>query len=70
LAEKPTKYLDRISEPIDDLQYSFTVLAEGSPPRDYLFVFSVRYRADEETLVISDCDYLDIESGPDAPRGM
>jgi hypothetical protein len=68
LAEKPLAYLHNVPEPAGHLQYSFIVLADGDPPRDYLFEFSIRYRADEETLVIFACDYLQIESGPEAPR--
>ncbi len=60
LAESPHEHLVRISPPEDILQYSFIVLGEGDPPRDYLFEFTVRYATDEETLVINDCRYLSV----------
>jgi hypothetical protein len=63
-AERPRYHLKRISKPDIRLLYMFTVRAEGDPPRDDLFEFSVRYHADEETLIIWDCDYFSVEAGP------
>jgi hypothetical protein len=63
LAEHPNKVLRRLPGPRVPMLYSFVVQAEGSPPRDYLFEFHVRYGADEETLVVTDCEYLSLPSG-------
>ena len=65
LAENPCRHLVLIPEQEDPLQYSFIIRAEGDPPRDYLFEFSVRYTADEITLIIRDGDLLSLESGPE-----
>jgi hypothetical protein len=63
LAEHPHQVLVRVREPELILLYSFTVQAEGDPPHDYIFEFQVRYGADEETLVVTDCNYLSLPSG-------
>lgn len=64
LAERPHEKLDVIPGQEDPLLYSFDLLAEGDPPRDYVFEFSVRYHSDEVTLIIRDCDdYLSVETG-------
>jgi hypothetical protein len=64
LAENPWGHLVRLPEPRDPLLYSFIVRAEGNPPRDYNFEFLVRLHADEDTLIICDCDFLPLEAGP------
>jgi hypothetical protein len=63
LASSPIRYLRRLEAPADVLDYSFIVESEGDPPYDYLFTFSVLYAADEETIIVWDCDYLSINSG-------
>src|ERR1700737_1265174 len=64
LAENPWGHLVRLPEPRAPYLYNFIVRAEGDPPRDYLFDFLVRIHADEDTLIICDCDFLPLEAGP------
>jgi len=55
LAELPTRHLQRVRGAADCLQYSF---CESDRAGDYLFVFTVVYSRDEETLIIMDLEYL------------
>jgi hypothetical protein len=64
LAETPYGLLVRLPDQRDPYLYSFIVSAEVDPPRDYLFEFLVRIHADEDTLIICDCDFLPLEAGP------
>ena len=64
LAAKPSQHLTKVSEPYSILLYSFAVRAEGDPPMDSIFEFAVKYHVDEETLVVHDCDFVKVESGP------
>jgi hypothetical protein len=65
LAENPTRHLVRVPAPADLLLFIFEVRAEGDPPMDFIFEFAVKYHADEQTLVIHDCDFATTEPGPD-----
>ncbi len=58
LAEHPNRHLQRLPPPADILQYSFRIADRETPPRNYLFIFDVVYAADEQRLVIRDCEYL------------
>jgi hypothetical protein len=55
LAESPTTHLQRVRGDADCLQYSF---CESDRAGDHLFVFTVVYGRDEETLIVVDCEYL------------
>ncbi len=55
LAESPTSHLQRVRGEADCLQYSF---CESDRAGDHLFVFTVVYGRDEETLIVVDCEYL------------
>jgi hypothetical protein len=55
LAEAPTSHLVRVRGEADCLQYSF---CESDARGDHLFVFTVVYGRDEQTLIIVDCEYL------------
>ena len=57
LSVNPRQSLIRVGPPYDVLQYDLAIREPGNPPRDYLFVFTVFYSTDEETLVIPDCQY-------------
>jgi hypothetical protein len=59
LSSEPRRRLIRVGPPYDELQYDVIVAGVGSPPRDILYSFTVRYGADEETLFVVDCDRLD-----------
>ena len=61
LALSPNRLLIRVGPPEDSLQYDLVVREPGDPPRDHLFVFTVRYAADEETLLVTNCDRLVID---------
>jgi hypothetical protein len=65
LALNPPRHLIRIGPPDDTLQFDVAARDPGPPALDYLISLSVRYHADEETLLIYDCDYLvlDVETG-------
>jgi hypothetical protein len=66
LAASPTQQLVRVYGTTDTLQYSFVTHDETDPAlRDHLFVFTVRYGMDEETLVICDCEHLAAEEEAD-----
>src|SRR4051794_27776740 len=58
LGSSPRSKLVRVGPPHDRLQHDLVIEDPTPPPRDYLFVFSVLYNADEETLHIVDCDYI------------
>ena len=64
LTSNPSQSLIRVGPPHDVLQYDLVVREPGNPPRDYLFVFTVFYATDEETLVITDCEYDSQDFGP------
>jgi hypothetical protein len=55
LAESPTTHLRRVRGEADCLQYNF---CESDRAGDHLFVFTVVYGRDEETLIIVDCEHL------------
>jgi hypothetical protein len=55
LAESPTTHLQRVRCQADCLQYSF---CQSDRSGDHLFVFTIVYGRDEETLIIVDCEYL------------
>jgi hypothetical protein len=57
--------LVRIGPPHDVLQFDVGVREPGSPPRDLLFAFSVKYHADEETLIVYDCEFLLVSGDAD-----
>jgi len=41
LAESPTRHLKRLPPPAAIMEYSFCIVGEGEPSRDYLFSFTV-----------------------------
>lgn len=57
LAGNPRRPLVRVGPPHDVLQYDLIVREPADPPRDHLFVFTVRYATDEERLLVVDCDH-------------
>jgi hypothetical protein len=57
LAISPNRHLIRVGPPHDVLQYDLFVREPVAPPRDHLFVFTVRYATDEERLLVVDCDH-------------
>jgi hypothetical protein len=62
LGKHPQEHLERLDVEENVLRFAVSMPREGNPPMDYLFDFSVLYDADEETLVIHDCDYLMLPS--------
>ena len=66
LSQNPTGHLIRIGPPHDTLQLDVVARDPGDPPRDYLVALSVRYHADEETLVVYDCECLTLEEEIDS----
>ena len=40
------------------LQYDLIVTSAGTPRRDSLYTFTVRYGADEQTLFVVDCELI------------
>lgn len=56
LGENPTRHLVRVGPPYDVLQFDL-VVREGERP-GVLYTFTVKYAADEETLVVTDCDRM------------
>src|SRR5438552_18545905 len=65
LAASPTQHLVRVHGMADTLQYSFITHDQTDPAlRDHLFLLSVRYGSDEETLVVHDCHHLCVEQKP------
>jgi hypothetical protein len=61
LALSPNRLLIRVGPPEDSLQYDLVVREPCDPPRDHLFTFTVRYAADEEMLLVTNCDRLVID---------
>jgi hypothetical protein len=57
LAANPNRHLIRVGPPHDVLQYDVIVCEPAVPPRDHLFVFTVRYATDEERLLVVDCEH-------------
>jgi hypothetical protein len=51
-------HLHRVGPPDEEMQFDLAVHDEEAPYRHYLFIFSVKYDADEETLHVVNCDYL------------
>lgn len=61
LRTNPAEKLIRVGPPYDVMQYDVTV---ANPDNDFLaemFTFTVKYSADEETLLVVDCERM----GPD-----
>ncbi|MBV8555802.1 MAG: hypothetical protein JO116_09560 [Planctomycetaceae bacterium] len=65
LTSNPSQSLIRVGPPHDVLQFDLVVHEPGNPPLAYLFVLTVFYATDEETLVIKDCEYDSQEVGPE-----
>src|SRR6476620_4245229 len=64
LASNPNQFLIRIGPPYDVLMYDLIVDDPAKPHLDFLYSFTVRYGADEETLIVVDCDLLVEERPP------
>jgi hypothetical protein len=62
LGENWRECLERVECEEDAMRFPVLIYREGDPPMDYLFDFSVLYHADEETLVIHDCDFVPVPS--------
>ncbi len=58
LTTNPRLLLIRVGPPHDKLQYDLVVTDAGTPRRDALYSFTVRYGADEETLFVVDCELI------------
>jgi hypothetical protein len=56
LGEHPSRHLVRIGPPYDVLQFDVIVREANLP--GVLYTFTVKYAADEETLVVVDCDRM------------
>jgi hypothetical protein len=56
-AANPSRHLIRIGPPHDVLQYDLIAREPSTPPRDHLFVSTVRYATDEERLLVVGCDH-------------
>jgi hypothetical protein len=54
LASEPRRRLILVGPPYNELQYDVIVAGFGSPPRDVLYSFTIRYGADEQTLFVVD----------------
>jgi hypothetical protein len=61
LGSSPIRHLVRVPEPADTLEYELCVRDPDDPGGGFLFLFSAVYHADEETLLIYDCDFLRVE---------
>ncbi len=58
LQTDPSHHLIRVGPPYEAMQYDLIVTNTGSPRRDSLYSFTVRYGADEETLFVVDCELI------------
>ncbi len=58
LGRSPSRLLVRVGPPDDSLQYDLAISDPGPPGRDYLFVFSILYSVDEESLSVVKADYI------------
>lgn len=55
LSVRPADHLIRVGPPDDALQFDLVIRDPDEPSRDYLYTFTVRYAADEETLFVVHC---------------
>jgi hypothetical protein len=58
LSSDPKRLLVRVGPPHEALQYDLIVSSAGTPRRDSLYTFTVRYGADEQTLYVVDCELI------------
>jgi hypothetical protein len=58
LALHPNQQLIRVGPPHDKLQFDLPVLDPATPDYEYLYAFTVLYGADEESLIVVDCERL------------
>jgi hypothetical protein len=58
LSSDPKRLLMRVGPPHDALQYDLIVTSSGTPRRDSLYTFTVRYGSDEQTLFVVDCELI------------
>ncbi len=58
LRDDPKARLERVTEPLDGMAYRFFFSDPEVPGRDHLFSFSVRYLADEETILLLAAEHI------------
>jgi len=58
LGSHPKRLLIRVGPPYDAMQYDLVITGSGTPRRDSLYSFTVRYGADEDTLFVVDCELI------------